>query len=259
MKIRSPQHHSQGFTLLEMITVVAILGIVLGFAVPSFLSMRKPLRDGVNQFTAQLALIRTKAIASNQSYRIRPKYATAAQYLGANGYNAPRSFIVEYAANCQVDKYGYGLANSSSSATPERPYNTAYPNGLPDGWMMASQFDLDLPPEVGISDITGAVKVNGTATSSGTQTFTKANAPSTSSSVTYDANLNWSICYDNRGLAYRTVEIIFKDYQGNNQAKTATINVMGVGSVAIKTYSNTTATGTALSNSSSSTNSTLIF
>jgi prepilin-type N-terminal cleavage/methylation domain-containing protein len=196
MKIRSQYHNYRGFTLIEMITVVAILGIILGFAIPSFLTLRKPLRDGVNQFTSQLALIRTKAIASNQAYRIKPKYTTLTEYVGENGYtNIPRSFVVEYAANCQVTTVG----------------------GT-NGWQRASQFDLDLPKEVGVTAATGAA-------------------------------LNWNICYNNRGIVNTSVNLTFADYQANNRAKTASVIVRGLGGVRIKTYDNTNATGTGISDS----------
>ncbi len=193
MTIRSPKHHDRGFTLVEMLVVIAIVGILMGLAVPSLLALNKPLREGTLQFKAQLNLIRSKAIASGQAYRLRPKYPTSAEYSG----QGPNSFIVEYAANCRISTYG------PSASTV-----------LPDGWQRASQLDLDLPSTVGVS---------------GTATVTN-DIPST---PTPNANLNWSICYDNRGIASQPVNFTLKDFQGNNRAKMATISVQAIGAVAI--------------------------
>jgi prepilin-type N-terminal cleavage/methylation domain-containing protein len=118
--IRSPKHNSQGFTLVEMLVSLIIIGIIMGVALPSFLWLNKPLRSGALQFKAQLSLIRSKAISSNQSYRIRPNPDPDP--------NGTRDFIVEAAANCRVTTLG----------------NT-------DGWQRASQLDLDLPKDIRIT------------------------------------------------------------------------------------------------------------
>jgi prepilin-type N-terminal cleavage/methylation domain-containing protein len=235
--IRPPKHNSQGFTLIEMIVILGIVGIVAGFAVPSFLSLNKPLRDGVSQFKSQLNLIRAKAISSNQSYRIKPLYPTRAQYYNAknNKNSIPRNFIVEYAANCQVSKYGYGVGKAGTT-DPKRPVNAAYPTGTPDGWQFANQFDLDLPQEVGISDVS-TVTVDGVIQTNGTLSFPPANPTlSTPASTAVEAKLNWSICFDNRGLADKSVQFTLKDYQGNHKARTALLSILKVGGVDITTY-----------------------
>jgi prepilin-type N-terminal cleavage/methylation domain-containing protein len=194
--IRLPKHNDRGYTLLEILVVVAIVGVVMGIATPSLLSLNKPLRDGTVQFKNQLNLIRSRAIASSQAYRIRPKYPTKAQFTG----QIPNSFIVEYAANCRIEAYG-----PTASAI------------LPDGWARASQLDFDLPSAVGID---------------GTATVAIQDIPQT---PTPDPNLNWSICYDNRGITRQPVTFTLKDFQGNNRAKTATISVQQIGLATITT------------------------
>jgi prepilin-type N-terminal cleavage/methylation domain-containing protein len=228
--MRPPKYNSQGFTLIEMLATIVLAGIIMGFALPSFLSLNKPLRDGSLEFKAQLSLIRSKAIASSQAYRIRPKYPTAAQYRGQAYQQTPHNFIVEYAANCQVTKYGYGLSSTNPSTDPNRSYNATYPNGAPDGWMAASQLDLDLPEAVGVV----SAQVGATATTAGTWSYPLANGGA-ASSVSVEAPLNWDICFDNRGIASKSVSVTFKDFQGNNRAESASINVTGVGSVDITT------------------------
>jgi prepilin-type N-terminal cleavage/methylation domain-containing protein len=227
MTSRLPKHNDRGFTLVEMLVVIAIVGIVMAIATPSLLSLNKPLREGTLQFKNQLNLIRARAIASNQAYRIRPKYESKAQYTGQSYQQTPHNFIVEYAANCKVTKYGSAATGSTA----------------PDGWQRASQFDLDLPETIGID---GTAQVNGNNTTTGSETITPANGGS-SSTVTYnEANLNWKICYDNRGIADKSVSITLKDFQANNQAKSAKINISKIGGVEIETYSTNDASGTKL-------------
>jgi prepilin-type N-terminal cleavage/methylation domain-containing protein len=214
MTIRSSKHNSQGYTLLEMLAVLGVVAIVIGFATPSLLALNKPLREGTTQFKSTLNLIRSKAISSGQSYRIRPKYPVASQYIGNSYPGTPHNFVVEFAANCRVNRYG---AASTSPAAPA---------GSPDGWQIAWEFDLDLPEAVGIVNDTTSTPPSTLGSTS--RTFTPANAayPTT---VTFDSYLNWEICYDNRGLADRNVTVVLKDFQGNNQATSTVINVQTVG------------------------------
>jgi prepilin-type N-terminal cleavage/methylation domain-containing protein len=193
--IRPPKYSSQGFTLIEMLVVLAIVGMVMGFAGPSLLSLNKPLRDGSLLFKNQLSLIRSKAISSNQAYRIIPKSQTLADYPDG----IARNFVVEYAANCKKDE-------------------TA------GNWQRASQFDIDLPPNIGIPKTATTLPITGAVTNS----------------------LDWitsgkSICFDNRGiLEDTTTKIVIKDFQGLNKAKLAEIELTKVGGIDVKTYAEST-------------------
>lgn len=198
MAIRPPHPHSQGFTLIEMIVTVMVAGILMGIAVPSLLSLSKPLRDGSLQFKSQINLIRSKAIASGKAYRIIPKSTKLTDYPGG----VVRNFVVEYAANCKKDE-------------------TA------GNWQRASQFDLDLPPNIGIPDT----------------------APTLPDGIgTVPNSLDWNelgkrICFDNRGLLDNgtfentTGKIVLKDFQGFNKAKLAALTITKVGDVDINAYS----------------------
>jgi prepilin-type N-terminal cleavage/methylation domain-containing protein len=139
--IPPPKYNSQGYTLVEMLVVLTITGVFMGIALPSFLALNKPLRDGSSQFKSHLTLIRSKAISTSQAYRIKPKHATAAAYSNGIAHN----FVVEYAANCKV-------ANAN--------------------WKVASELDLDLPLLVGITNVASSTfaapvfPVTGTITNS---------------------------------------------------------------------------------------------
>jgi prepilin-type N-terminal cleavage/methylation domain-containing protein len=214
--VRLPKHNDRGFTLIEMMVVIGIVGILAGIAAPSFLSLNKPLREAVSQFQSQLSLIRTKAISSNKAYRIRPKYPTRIEY-ATTEYPAgnPNKFIVEYAANCRVTTIGGA-----------------------NGWQAASQLDLDLPPQVGIASDSlapASLTVN---------TSTIAPAPIVVTPVTISTNLiNWNICFDNRGIVGGTPSsIILQDFQDNNKAKLAVFVTSAVGGTDVYLYNKVTDT-----------------
>jgi type II secretory pathway pseudopilin PulG len=200
--IRPPKHNTEGFTLIEMIAILIVVGVISGFALPSLLSLNKPLRDGVSQFKSQLNLIRAKAISSGKAYRIVPLYKTRAEYYNAktNPSSIPRNFTVEYAPNCSVTTRGKDDAK--------------------DGWDPASQFDLDLPKDVGLAT---SVEIAG---------ITAKN-----SAMTVDDDLTkWSICFDNRGLISRSMNFALKDYQSNHRAKISVFQVLPVGGSTVSNY-----------------------
>lgn len=206
MAIRPPKYNDLGFTLIEMLVTIAVAGIIMGIATPSLMSLNKPLRDGSLQFKSQLSLIRSKAISSNKAYRLRPKFSTLAEYPDGKA----RNFVVEYAANCRVPE------NNVAPVAPR--------------WQMASELDLDLPQNVGITDIATATITNPT----GIGAVTNA--------------LNWNggkgICFDNRGLLFfdattATTRVILQDFRSNSKAKLALIDISKIGNVDINTYSDT--------------------
>jgi prepilin-type N-terminal cleavage/methylation domain-containing protein len=209
--IRPPKYNSQGFTLIEMVVTLMVAGIIFGFAVPSFLSWNKPLRDGSLQFKSHLSLIRSKAISSSKSYRIRPKFTVLNDYTDKTA----RNFVVEYADNCKMPE---------NSATP-----------VAARWQMASQFDLNLPPNIGIPTTATTLPTIGTVTNS----------------------LDWTpngsrVCFDSRGILEDTnTRIVLRDFQGFNRAKLAALELTKVGGVDVNTYTeNTPATFTAIDPSS---------
>jgi prepilin-type N-terminal cleavage/methylation domain-containing protein len=196
--IRSPKHNSQGFTLVEMLVSLIIIGIIMGVALPSFLWLNKPLRSGALQFKAQLSLIRSKAISSNQSYRLRPNPDPDP--------NGTRDFIVETATNCRITALG----------------------GT-NGWQRASQFDLDLPKDIRITDIATTISY-----------------PLPGGLISN--SLGTGICFDSRGIVTTPTRLILKDFRGDNKAKIAMLDIGLLGNVDIYTYdSNTSASPTWIS------------
>lgn len=145
------------------------------------MSYNKPLREGASQFRGQINLVRSKAIASNRSYRIRPFSAS--------------KFTVEYANNCRVID--------------------------DDDWTRATQFDIDLPKNVRVTDVP----------------ITTVNLPG-SGNATFDSTKKWKICFDSRGVASGTSSVILKDFKGDSRAKIVLFNIIPVGGIDVITYDN---------------------
>lgn len=62
----------KGFTLIELIIVVVIMGVMFIFAVPAFTSTsHSKLKSAVRDVATEMQMARMKAIYRNQSYRVR--------------------------------------------------------------------------------------------------------------------------------------------------------------------------------------------
>ncbi|MEA3076966.1 MAG: type pilus assembly protein PilA [Actinomycetota bacterium] len=57
----------QGFTLVELMVVVLIIGVLLGIAIPSFLSARSRASDRLAQTSLRVALTNAKSLFSDTS------------------------------------------------------------------------------------------------------------------------------------------------------------------------------------------------
>lgn len=66
--------HAQGFTLIELMTTIAVLGVVLGFAVPGVQQLVQNNRQStqLNTFGATLAMARSEAIKQNTRVVVCP-------------------------------------------------------------------------------------------------------------------------------------------------------------------------------------------
>lgn len=63
---------NKGFSLIELMIVIAIIGIVAGIAAPSFIKYRQNtnLKEATRALEADIALIKQRAVAENSNYRI---------------------------------------------------------------------------------------------------------------------------------------------------------------------------------------------
>lgn len=94
MKIRRNQ---RGVTFIELMTVVAVIGIMAAMAVPSFLSYMPKLRvkSAARTVAAQLRLARSKAVAERRPYGVSFNMASRSMVLFADTDNpAGQSYSV---------------------------------------------------------------------------------------------------------------------------------------------------------------------
>jgi type IV fimbrial biogenesis protein FimT len=77
---------NSGFTLVELLAVVALLGIMAAFAIPSVLSTNKNWENASKQVAGNFKLARAKAVSKTSVYRIKPISSTR--------------FEVEFAPKC---------------------------------------------------------------------------------------------------------------------------------------------------------------
>lgn len=67
LKIKS----SQGFTLLELLVVMAVVGILVGIAATNFANLRQPADEAARGVSVLLKTARARAIASTAAVRIQ--------------------------------------------------------------------------------------------------------------------------------------------------------------------------------------------
>lgn len=68
MSTRRPRHHQSGFTLIEMMIVLIIMGVILALSAPSIweLLQKNRMQSAVDNFYAGLIFARSEALKRNQ-------------------------------------------------------------------------------------------------------------------------------------------------------------------------------------------------
>jgi prepilin-type N-terminal cleavage/methylation domain-containing protein len=79
---------SKGFTLLELLIVIATVGILFGIGILTAAGLRSPIGEATTQLSSVLRQVRTRAISATSAYRLKATSSTNA--------------IVQYAINCEA-------------------------------------------------------------------------------------------------------------------------------------------------------------
>ena len=122
MKATRLMHRDAGFSLIDMMIVVALIGIIAGMAVPSFgnLSESMKLASNAREIERELQTARLKAVTSNRPIRLRFNCPVAGQYRMVELIGSPSSpHANDIALNrCQESVYPYPAADREPLTRP---------------------------------------------------------------------------------------------------------------------------------------------
>jgi len=133
------QHHDvRGFTLVEMILVVAIFAIVSGIAIPQILSSSRQMRlsGAARQVERELQTARMKAVKSNRPMRVRFNCPSANQFRSVELLGSPQT----PAANDDDSSAAYRCNTTNYPYPDNDPEFFAIPNN--DGSLQTLPIEL---------------------------------------------------------------------------------------------------------------------
>lgn len=158
-----------GFTLVELLVIIALIGIMAAFSAPYINFGINPLKDTTNRVVSNFKLMRVKAMSQTSAYRIKQATST--------------TLVIERAKACS------------------EPYPST-------AWTVDNSFDSEDLTLTEAKDIQGLAKNAVIEITAATENSTNI-TPLIGSTVT--GLPGWSLCFNSRGLANKTLKLTIKD------------------------------------------------
>lgn len=117
IKYLQPSDPDAGFSLIEVMVVIALTAFLAAFAVPAITFGNNPLRDSSNRIAASMKWARAQAMASTSAVRIRPISNTQFVMERANRCTEPDAANWTIISD-QVEKDGQMVYEDLSLDTP---------------------------------------------------------------------------------------------------------------------------------------------
>jgi Tfp pilus assembly major pilin PilA len=198
-----------GFTLMEAMTTIAVLGVLVALGAPLFWGVNKPLQNATSQMEGVFKQVRMRAISTTTAYRIRQTSPTQLVVEAAATRGCEATTQLTAAAN--VGDTQIVVASTRGFAVGDRISVGALSNlavtGIDD---VNRQITLaPLPSSLAIGDsieLTNNWQRGALVTGITDEDLT---LPATRNSqeqirlvnVTTPPNPNWTLCFNSRGLA----------------------------------------------------------
>jgi type IV pilus assembly protein PilA len=112
-KIRHSMQSNEGFTLIELMIVVAIIGILAAVAVPNFISYRDRSRVAALIATGGSVRGALAALAADDTNSLYPAAADVAA-VNAAGATIPAGFVLTYTASADRSSYTAVLEHTAT-------------------------------------------------------------------------------------------------------------------------------------------------
>lgn len=160
---------SSGFTLIEALITISVLGVLTAIAAPTLTRAGNPLADATNQVASQFRAVRTKAIAQTSQFRIRPD-GPMPPATGIASEGSSTQLIVERSTSTYID------CNDTTAANWQRDASF-------------TQLQNQTPGDLTFGKGTGDITLNNAQID-----------PTTTSANYLSVPTGWMLCFNPRGI-----------------------------------------------------------